>query len=208
MKNIIIMFASILVMQSYSVNAKNSEIISSLKKKYDVKSTIELSFDMDIFWSVREKHEKKAGHLQLAPDDKFRLKLGSTEWISNGHTYWQFNTKTKQVIIKDLLDVDLSMHPSQMIKAYLSRSYTVTSQSEKEATLVCAIDEDKKRKSFKSITLIVDLKKLVIKEMVVVDTDDNKSTYTFKKTKFNQTVPNELFTFKTPKGVEVLDTRE
>ena len=75
--------------------------------------------------------EKKSGSLQLMPGDKFRLTIGSTEWISDGHTYWQYNEKTSQVIIKNLLDVDLSMHPSQMIKTYLGYAYQVKSDDAK-----------------------------------------------------------------------------
>jgi outer membrane lipoprotein-sorting protein len=191
-----------------SLLAQGSAIITRLKKKYSPETSIELAFDLNIFWKVREKHEKKEGALMVAPNDKFRLKLGSTEWVSNGHTYWQYNVKTNQVIIKNLLDVDLSMHPTQILKTYLSYTFTVKSDNEKEAVLVWTVKKDDKEKSFTSITLWVDKKKNILKKLVVIDKNENESTYIFKKTKTGIQIPSETFSFEVPKGVEVLDTRD
>lgn len=207
MKNLSFVPYLITLFYALSLFAQGNSIISNLKKKYHAESSIDVAFELNIFWKVREKNEKKSGALMVAPNDKFRLKLGSTEWVSNGHTYWQYNIKTNQVIIKNLLDVDLSMHPTQILKTYLSYAYSVKSESEKEAVLIWRIMADDKEKSFKSITLWVDKKKNVIKKLVVVDKNENVSTYIFKKTKTGIQIPTETFTFTVPQGVDVLDTR-
>lgn len=191
-----------------SLNAQENAVITALKKKYSDKSSLELTFNVEIFWKVREKHEKKSGTLILVPGDKFRLKTGSTEWVSDGHTYWQYNEKTCQVIVKNLLDVDLSMHPSQMIKNYLSYSYKVKSSDEKLAILTWSTSGEEQTKLYKEITLWIDKKKNTIKKIFAVDKNGNESTYTFKKTKTAIQIPSTVFTFEIPKGVDVLDTRD
>jgi len=188
--------------------AQDNTLVSTLKKKYSDKTTLEVSFDLKIFWKVREKNEKKSGVLRIMPGDKFRLKLGSWIWVCDGHTYWQYNVKTKQVIIKNLLDIDLSMHPTQMMKTYLSYDFTVTSSDAKEAVLTWKAAEEEKKKGYSAITIWVDKKKSTIKKLLAVDSKGNESTYTFVKTKTGVQFPEETFAFTVPKGVEVVDTRD
>lgn len=190
-----------------SLFSQENAVITNLKKKYNEKTSLELTFDLDIFWKVREKHEKKSGSLYLMPGDKFRLTMGSTEFISDGHTYWQYNEKSSQVIIKSLLDIDLSMHPSQIIKTYLGYSYTVKSDDEKQTVLTCSNPEPEQKKPYKAITLWINKKKNSIVKIVAIDKNGNESTYTFKKTKTGVQFPPTLFEFEVPKGVDVLDSR-
>ena len=190
-----------------SLFAQENAVITALKKKYNEKTSLELTFDLNIFWKVREKNEKKSGSLSLMPGDKFRLTIGSTEFISDGHTYWQYNEKSSQVIIKSLLDIDLEMHPSQIIKTYLGRSYTVKSEDEKQAVLTWSNPEPEQKKPYKDVTLWVNKKKNIIEKIVAIDKNGNESTYTFKKTKTGVQFPPTLFEFEVPKGVDVLDSR-
>ncbi len=197
-----------LIVFCITAGAQDKALIPALKKKYGDKSSLELTFNLHIFWKVREKHEKKGGVLKIMPGDKFRLKLGSWEWVCDGHTCWQYNKKTSQVIIKSLLDLDLSMHPSQMMKTYLSYDFTAASTDNKEAVFTWTTSEKVKKKSYTGITLWVDKKKVTLKKLAAIDSKGNESTYTFTKTKIGTQIPPEIFTFEIPKGVEVLDTRD
>lgn len=183
-------------------------LISELKNRYNEKTTIELYFDLDIYWNVREIHEKKKGSLVLAPGDKFRCRIGAAEWISDGHIYWQYNEKTSQVIIRRLLDIDLSMHPSQMLKRFLSYKYTEKTKEGKYVVLTCNEQEENQKRGYQHVSLWVDVRKNTIEKVILIDTDGNESTYTISKTVLGEDVPRTLFTFEVPKGVEVLDTRD
>lgn len=208
MNKTVVTFNLITLILLTSLFAQENAVITALKKKYNEKTSLELTFDLDIFWKVREKHEKKSGSLCIKPGDKFRLTIGSTEWISDGHTFWQYNEKSSQVIIKNLLDIDLSMHPSQIIKTYLGYSYKVKSSDEKQAVLTWLNPEPQQKKSYKEITLWVNKKKNTIEKVTAIDKNGNESTYTFKKTKTDVQFPSILFEFEIPKGVDVLDSRK
>jgi outer membrane lipoprotein-sorting protein len=184
-------------------------IVKELQQKYAIDKGLELHFDLAIFWAVREKTEKKKGVLYLAPDDKFRAEVDNTVWVSDGTTYWQYSQGTNQVIIKDLLDVDLSMHPSQAVAEYFtSYDYTVKEQNDDRITLVWNAPEGDPAISEKSIRVRVDPEKKLIKQLQIVDRSGNTSTYTFTKTRVGVTIAPEKFTFLTPQGANVLDTRE
>ena len=208
MKKAVVALYIIFSILQTSLYAQENAVIAALKKKYNEKTSLELTFDLDIFWKVREKHDKKSGSLHLMPGDKFRLAIGSTEWISDGHTYWQYNEKTSQVIIKNLLDIDLSMHPSQTILTYLGHSYKVKSDDEKQTVLTWSATDPDQKKTHKKTTLWVNKKNNTIDKVCAVDKNGNKSTYTFKKTKTGVQFPLTLFEFEVPKGVDILDTRK
>lgn len=183
-------------------------IVTALKEKYSGKTTLELEFDLEIFWAVREKTEKKRGRLCLAPGDRFRIEVGSTAWVSDGHTYWQYGKQTSQVVIKDLLDVDLSMHPSQIIASHLDHTYSVDSENEKQIVLSWTRPEDGPRTQYRKVTLWVDRKKVVVSKLQVIDESGNQSTYAFTKVEFGGRPANGMFVFETPKGATVLDARD
>ncbi len=198
----------IVLLFSMTMCAQDNALITALKKNYLEKSSLELTFDLDIFWKVREKHEKKKGNLKIMPKDNFRLKLGSWEWVCDGHTYWQYNEKTSQVIIKNLLDVERSMHPSRIIERYLSYNVTVSSTNDKETIFNWVSPDKDSKKGFAGITLWVDAKKVTLKKIVATDNKGNVSTYNFTKANTEAQIPSQTFTFKIPKGVEVLDSRD
>lgn len=184
-------------------------LLSKLKEKYTIKSTIHLTFDLEIFWKIREKQEKKQGELILTANDKFFCRLGATKWISDGMTYWHYNEKTSQVIIKNLLDIDLSSHPSQVISTFLQYPYTYERSDKNEVVYRWVADTLKSQNhyNYESIIMRIDKEKIVIKSIMVIDKSGNESTYRIKKTKLNVPVSLTVFSFDIPKGADVLDTR-
>jgi outer membrane lipoprotein carrier protein len=189
--------------------AQAPSLVDELRAKYGKQVTLQTSFDLEIMWKVREKTEKKSGTLQIAPDDKFRLELDNTVWVSDGLTYWQYSKATSQVVIKKLVDVDLSMHPSQIITTYLfDYSYAIKDENDKQAVLEWTAPQDDAKAYAKAITMWVDKKKMILKKLHVVDTNGNESTYDFKKTKVGGDIPAETFRLAIPEGASVLDTRD
>lgn len=172
---------------------------------------MEMVFDLEIFWKVREKTEKKSGVIEIGPNDKFRVEMDKNSWVCDGQTYWQYSKATKQVVIKRLLDVDISLHPSQVIKTYLTEyKYTVENEDEKTAFLTwkCPEEETAGQNKPKELAAWVDKNSGTVKKLKIVDKSGNESTYTFKKTRLDVQIPAETFNFTIPEGATVLDTRD
>ncbi|MBD3316095.1 MAG: hypothetical protein GF344_09930 [Chitinivibrionales bacterium] len=192
----------------WRTNAETHPLIDSIRAKYDFDKGIELAFELETYWAVREKTRKRKGHVILGPDDRFRAEVDNVVWVCDGRTYWQYNNKTNQVIIKRLLDIDLSMHPSQIIKTYLTEyDFSVKEQDGREAILegVRVSKENDGRKQ--TVTLWVDKKKNTIVKAVSVDRQGNRNTYMFTKTRPAAGADPGTFQFEIPEGAEVLDTR-
>jgi chaperone LolA len=188
--------------------AQEPPIVTMLKQKYGKDAALEVQFNLEIFWKIREKTEHKTGALFVGPKDRFRLELDKTVWVSDGRTYWQYSKATGQVVIKHLQDIDLSMHPSQVINTYLnSFTFVIKEQNEQEAVLSGKPAAADKTAEAREVTLWVDAKKAVLKKLFVVDKNGNESTYTFTKTRIGADIAQSTFTFKVPEGASVLDTR-
>jgi outer membrane lipoprotein-sorting protein len=183
-------------------------IVEDLRSKYAGKGTIVVEFDLTILWKVREKQESRSGRMQLAPGDKFRVELGATTWACNGQTVWQYSTKTKQVVIKRLLDFDLSSHPSQILATYVNDyDYGVLEENDRQAVLQWESLEGDAKSFYRSITIYYDKHKGAMSSLILVDRHGNESTYLFKRTVFGEKIARETFQFAIPKGVDVLDER-
>jgi outer membrane lipoprotein carrier protein len=201
------LFALLVYSVAVFSTSENASIMK-LKKRYNFETTIHLTFDLAIYWKIREKTERKQGEIILSPENKFYCKIGATQWISNGITYWQYNKYTSQVIINNFRDIDISSHPSQMIESYLNYPYSVKSSKDNETVLEWLAEEKEFQNKYQKITLWINNSKVLITKIQVIDKNGNVSTYTFKKTKINTRVPENRFSFKIPKGADILDTRE
>jgi outer membrane lipoprotein-sorting protein len=189
--------------------AATGGVIDAVREKYDPKASIEADVQVTIYWKVREKEDRKEGHIVLGGGDRFRVQLDKILWVCDGQTVWQYNEKTQQVVIKRLLDVDLSSHPSQIFSTYLKEySYRENLDDEREAVLNWEADSSDNDPFYRSVALWINTKHVVVTRIVVVDKNGNESTYRFKKTAFGIQPPADLFTFTVPKGVHVLDVRE
>lgn len=181
-------------------------LIIKARKQYAPNKGIHMTFDLSIYWAVREVTQEKKGVLFVSPGDKFRAEVGQTIWVSDGHTYWQYSKAANQVIIKDLLDVDLSMHPSQMLQNYLNKgTFTFVGEDNNLSRFSWKAQNGS---STESLDLWINNKKATIEKIKVVDRSGNVSTYTFKKSRFDIDIPEKTFSLTIPEGANVLDTRE
>jgi outer membrane lipoprotein-sorting protein len=190
---------------------KEPPAMAVLRKNYSGGNAVTATFDLSIYWNVREKEEKKSGELLIAPGNKFRVTLGKEVFVSDGKVFWQYSEKNSQVVIRNFSDIDESTVPSRFLLSFLSNRAFAERQRNGSAV---ELFWDGKGKStgvagdYTSITAVVDEKTGVIKTLKLTDKSDNINTYTFKKTAFDKPPKEDVFQFKPPRGAEVLDMRE
>ncbi|MBD3343582.1 MAG: hypothetical protein GF401_00810 [Chitinivibrionales bacterium] len=206
-KSIVFLLVSAFMICSFA--QQEPPIMNKVRKKYRADKTMKTAFELSIYWKIRDREEKKNGHLFLAPDNKFRVELGDAVWVCDGRTWWQYSKATEQVIIKYLLDVDLSHHPTRILTAHLNeRKFTLKEKDGAYTVVDAVIDPEKEKSHASTIRLWIDSKSGIIHKLMVVDTKGNISTYTFKKTRIGEQIPEEMFRFEVPKDAKILDMRE
>ncbi len=196
---------SLVIMTLVSLSSAETNSLTKLLTKVET-TPVEMKFDLKIFWAVREKEETKKGHLYLnGNDNSFNITLGTTQWISDAITVWQYSSRSDQVLIQDFLEVNLSMHPSTLFETFKSKTFTLQSKKGKLETYhwKSTIADDE----YKDIIITIDSKKESIKSIIMTDSDDNKSTYTFNKVSFTKTLEEKLLTFTPTEDMYVIDNR-
>jgi len=191
--------------------SKEPAVMALLRKNYSGTGAVTAAFDLSIYWSVREKEEKRSGELLIAPGNKFKVTLGKEAFISDSKTFWQYSEKNAQVVVRKFSDIDPSTIPSKFLLSFLS-NHAFAEKQRNGSTVELSwggtgkeggVDGD-----YTAITAVVDEKNGVIKTLKLTDKNDNIHTYTFKKTTFDKPPKDDTFQFKAPKGVEVVDMRE
>jgi outer membrane lipoprotein-sorting protein len=184
-------------------------VMALVRNKYTKGTTLQTQFSLRTWWNVREKEETKQGSLSLAPGEKFRAVVGNDMYISDGESYWQYSAKAKQAVLKRLSQIDLSAHPSRLFETYLrKRTFTAAGKDGKSTVLVWNADTGVQNDpGYTKMTLTVTAGG-VIKKLVLIDSSGNSFTYTFSKTVFGATIPQEEFRFETPQGASLVDLRD
>jgi outer membrane lipoprotein-sorting protein len=183
-------------------------LLSRVARNYGGDVSLSTSFDVKIFWKIREKEETKHGKIVCTPGDRFRIELGDSRWVCDGTTMWQYDkTPSPQVIIRRLSSCDQSQLPSRILSKYLTR-YSFKELGTKGKNTMFSWASDSTAAPSKGepqrIAFTVDRKSAVVQELTVVDKSGNESTYTFHATTFG-TQPASAFSFDIPKGTRVLD---
>jgi outer membrane lipoprotein-sorting protein len=191
---------------------QEATLLSRVAKNYSGDVSLSTSFDVKIFWKIREKEETKHGTIVMAQHDRFRIRLGESEWVSDGTTLWQYDrAPSPQVIIRLLASCDPSQVPSRMLSGYLAR-YSFKEEETKGKNTVFAWASDSSPAAPSAgdasrITFTVAAKSAAVQKLDVVDKSGNVSTYTFHGTTFGPPPPS-AFSFDVPKGARVLDERQ
>jgi len=196
--------------------AKEPPVMTLLRKNYSGTNAVTMSFDLSIYWNVREKEEKKSGELLIAPENKFKVTLGKEAFISDGKTFWQYSEKNSQVVIRKFSDIDESTIPSKFLLSFLSNHAFVEKQKNGSVVELFWKSDGKGAASsnsgiddnYTSITAVVDEKAGVIKTLKLTDKSENIHTYTFKKTAFDKPPKDDVFQYKPSKGINVIDMRD
>jgi outer membrane lipoprotein-sorting protein len=184
-------------------------LLDRLKSNYSGTTSMSFTFDLEIFWKVREKTDRSSGAVVVAPGDKFRVEAGGSLWVSDGTTYWEYTRAAKQVIIQRLTDIDLSMYPSRIVENYLSRyPFAVSHATASNAMLTWHAPADSADLPMQAMIMWADPSRGVVTQARIIDKSGNESTYAFKKTQFGIKTAPAQFTLAIPEGTSVLDKRE
>jgi outer membrane lipoprotein-sorting protein len=198
------------ILTAITISSGQDELLLKVKKNYGGDVSLTTSFDLAIFWKVREKQDKKTGKIVFAPGNCFQIELGNSMWTSNGITMWQYDKALSQVLVKTLASCDPSQLPARMITSYLTK-YPLSVEKKEGALVTASWTADStisKAAEAKKVSCVIDSKTATIIRLFVVDRMGNESTYMFHGTTIGKNYPETYFTFKIPKGAHVLDENQ
>jgi len=149
------------------------------------------------------------GELLLGRGDHFRLSLPGQVYSSDGITLWQYSQAQKQVMIKNLADLQGGMHPSEALFRYLKCKPISMTRITADGIPVYALKLDPagQVKSFVSMEVWLRQSDETPVKIVTVDRTGTSTTYHISNLQKNSVTTDADFRFETPKGVEEVDMR-
>lgn len=142
--------------------------------------------------------------------DAFRIELPDQVLVSDGETLWSFSETDNQVVVQDYASEDLGFSIGQVFTDYLT-VFRPTGAT--RATIngtrhdVIALVPRELGTSVQDATLYVRASDAVPTMVRVHDVNGTTLAFDLSNVQLNPTIPADLFTFRFPRGVEVVDLR-
>ena len=185
---------------------------SVLKKSSDFfnsANSLSLKFKVKVYYEVTEETDEYDGDLLLGKGDEFRLNIPAMSLYSDGVSLWQHNIGPKQVVVKNLLDMDGKLHPSEILFQYLKCTPTKLEKKkiDKKDMYVLTLDTKNKIASLEYLEVWLDPKTYAPIRMKTIDVSKNTFWYDIGSIKRNLDVNSTDFEYKAIDGVELIDMR-
>ena len=179
------------------------EVAQRLQQRYRALNALQADFVQDVGGASLH------GTLTVR-GDAFRIELPNQVLVSNGATLWSYSEDDNQVVVQDYDEQELGFSIGQLFTNYLS-IFRVTGAT--QATMngvrhgVLALVPREVGTSVRDATLYVRSEDAVPTKVRVHDVNGSTLAFDLSNVRLNPRLPNDTFTFRFPRGVEVIDLR-
>jgi len=213
--SVVMIISSIFLIRGYSYGDSLDSIISGIQQSYDAVKGFKAHFVQESVvksWSVTQ--------LQKAEGIVYFKKEGKMYWdyqkpitqkiISNGKKLWFYEPEDKQVTVSKVSTSLQSQISADLLngKAKLKRDFRVkliaSQAGDDSGKLVLELTPRAPQSNLSRVILRLDRKNFQIYQTEVYDLFDNITRITFSQMEINENLPDSLFTFNPPSGVEIL----
>ncbi|MEJ2637619.1 MAG: outer-membrane lipoprotein carrier protein LolA, partial [Calditrichia bacterium] len=151
------------------------------------------------------------GTLWMSQDNKFRLETEDQIIVSNGEVYWRYNKLDNQVLIdyakKSQQDVFLNNFLFHIADLYYSQVLSEEKEDNQKVYELKLTPRNPDESFFSYIKVWIVDKSWDLKRVTYVDYNDNESEYKIEKLVIDPKLPPDIFQFKIPQGIDVVDLR-
>lgn len=142
--------------------------------------------------------------------DAFRIEMPDQMLVSNGATLWSYSHDDNQVVVQDYDEQELGFSIGQLFTNYLS-IFRVTGATQAAIAGVqhdvLALVPREAGTSVRDATLYVRTDDAVPTKVRVHDVNGSTLAFDLSNVQLNPRLSSETFTFRFPRGVEVIDLR-
>ncbi len=204
-------FICIQSLSLFASDKKADEIIKKVKDKYDDLKTFHAEFTQNSYWKLADNVHEQKGKIWLKGNDKFKIETEDQIVVSDGKTIWTHSQFNNQVIIDNVEKSGEDVRLPKDIFFKYSEDYTpIFIQDKKIDNHDCRVVELRAKTEdifIKYMKIWINLKLSVPIKIEQVDINGNSNTYFLKNIQLNDTINDDLFIYKVPDSVEIIDMR-
>lgn len=193
--------------------ASGLAVLAEIQTRYENTNDLEANFLQEYIGKVMRQSNRGEGIVYFKKKGMMRwdYRIPNQKLISDGRTLWYYQPEEKQVVISDV---------SKALKEFgflagegdLRRDFELLNMSEsispKEGSFVLELIPKEPHAALSKLTLTVDKKTYYVIQTDVFDELGNVTRTRFTDIQTNKELPNSLFHFTIPPGVEVLKMKE
>jgi outer membrane lipoprotein carrier protein len=187
-------------------------IVAKVQEQYDTRADFKANF-------VQESMVKSLGKKQVSEGTVYFKKPGKMRWnyqkpfkqeiVCDGKTLWNYRPEDKQVMVGQMSQAVQGRVPSTFLAGLgnLQRDFQarwVKEPSPREPYSLELTPQDIQG-SLEKLFLLVDRESYQILQARIQDVMGNTTQINFSQIRFDNRLPDSLFTFSPPKGVEVFN---
>ncbi|KAA0225736.1 outer membrane lipoprotein carrier protein LolA [candidate division KSB1 bacterium] len=187
------------------------KIIARVRGSYEKLEALSADFQKDYTWALAGETQTMTGKLYLKKGDRYRIETEAQTIVTDGKTVWTYSADKQQVFIDNMTKSQENPLPRDLLIKYTNDFKAEYVRSEKFDQSDCHVVRLRPRQeddSFaKSVTVWVDKKNWIAVKIEQIDLNENLTIYKLQNFAVNPALEDQLFTFKIPGNVEVVDWR-
>jgi outer membrane lipoprotein carrier protein len=203
--SLIIVFLAILNF-SFAQDPAAKKVLDGVSAKVKGLKGITANFAIQSVTSKGKSNGTKSGSISIK-GQKYFLKQGRTEIISDGKTVWNYDG-SKTITVSSAEDNTNTLSPQNLLSNFYDKDFSYKLVSSAGKTYEIEMYPTDKRKNFEKVTVYVDKAQNLITKARIVDKAKNTVQFTMSNLKTNAAISDNTFVFnkaKYPKDVEVID---
>jgi outer membrane lipoprotein carrier protein len=188
-----------------------AEIAKAVQQKYDGVKDFTADFTHTYEGGILKKKATERGRVQIKKPGRMRWEYAAPEkktFVSDGRMIYSYIPADKQVVRSPVPPDDEATTAVLFLagKGNLTRDFKVTyAEGAPEGTWVLRLDPKRKQNDYDWLVLGVDAKTFQIRSLTAADQQGGRSTFQFSNYRENTGLADDVFVFKIPRGVDVLN---
>lgn len=182
---------------------------AAVQQKYDRVRDFTADFTQTYEGGVLNRKSTERGTVRIKKPGKMRWEYAAPDkkvFVSDGRKIYSHIPADKQVIVGDVPSDDEATTAVLFLagKGNLTRDFTVKYVDDAGGGLTLRLDPKQKQRDYDWLVLGVDPKTLQIRSLTAADQQGGRSTFQFTNYRENSGLADGVFTFKIPKGADVI----
>lgn len=184
--------------------------VDAIQKSYDATQTLKAHFVQKAYIKMMDQVQETQGEVYIKKPGKMKWTYNAPDpqvLISNNKTLWLYLPKEKQVNKVPVENVYSNNTPALFLagKGKLLESFNVFQVIRDGEKITLVMVPKREDMNLEKLVLHADQKNYQIIGSTVYDKLGNKTDIAFSKIEVNPDLPESMFQFTTPEGVEVMD---
>jgi outer membrane lipoprotein carrier protein len=192
-------------------NRPAGETARLIQQKYDKVRDFTADFTQTYQGGVLRKTSTEKGTLQVKKPGRMRWEYTSPEqklFVSDGQKIYSYIPADRQVIVSSVPTDDRATTAVLFLvgKGDLARDFNVSyADAAAPDTIALKLDPTSRQADYDWLELVVDRESLQIRTLIAAEREGGRSTFQFSNYRENTGLADKIFTFKIPRGVDVVN---